>query len=146
MKKNFCAAMLRWMKFNLVGAIGMAVQLTMLALLTSVFAIGYLTATAAAVEITVLHNFAWHERFTWRDCSSRDWKRVLNRLLRFHASAGAISLGGNLVFMRLLVGQAHWPLVAANLVSIGACSVINFLVADRWIFRAPVTCPLFPVP
>ena len=52
--------------FALVGAIGVVVQLGTLEALT---ALGghYLWATGLAVEAAVLHNFMWHQRFTWRD-------------------------------------------------------------------------------
>ena len=56
----------RWCKFSLVGAIGIVVQLGALALLTAA-GMHYLVATALAVETAVLHNFAWHQNFTWSD-------------------------------------------------------------------------------
>ena len=56
----------RFLKFNGVGAIGFALQLALLALLLRL-GLHYLAATALAVELTILHNFAWHERWTWRD-------------------------------------------------------------------------------
>ena len=60
----------RWLKFNFVGAVGVGVQLAMLALLVSGLGLGYMVATALAVETAVLHNFVWHERFTWADRTS----------------------------------------------------------------------------
>ncbi len=125
----------RWMKFNLVGAIGIAVQLAMLAVLTSGLQVEYLLATALAVETAVLHNFIWHERYTWADRRSLRRRDVAARLLRFNCTTGAISIGGNLLLMRLLVGQAHLPAIVANLITIAACSVVNFLVSDRVVFR-----------
>ena len=59
--------LVRFSKFNLVGAIGIAVQFSALFLLKNVFNFNYLVATALAVETAVLHNFCWHERFTWVD-------------------------------------------------------------------------------
>jgi putative flippase GtrA len=123
------------MKFNLVGAIGIVVQLAVLAALTSGLHVQYLVATALAVETAVLHNFIWHERYTWADRRSLRWRDVVVRLLRFNCTTGAISIGGNLLLMRLLVGQAHLPPVAANLLTTAACSVINFLVSNRVVFR-----------
>jgi putative flippase GtrA len=145
-------SIIRWLKFNLVGAIGIAVQLGTLSLLTAL-GVDYMLATAAAVESAVLHNFLWHERFTWPDrvaateldVDPRQRTQARNsafRLLRFNFTTGAVSIGGNLLLMRLLVGQAHIPAVAANLLSIAGCSLVNFLVSDRWVFRAP----LWPVP
>ncbi len=59
--------LVRFSKFNFVGGIGIAVQFAALFLLKSVFNFNYLLATALAVETAVLHNFVWHERFTWVD-------------------------------------------------------------------------------
>src|SRR5205085_9977389 len=57
----------RFARFNAVGAMGVAVQLGTLALLTRVLGWDYLVATAIAVEAAVAHNFLWHERYTWAD-------------------------------------------------------------------------------
>jgi len=125
----------RWLKFNLVGAIGIVVQLAVLGALTSILRLGYLPATALAVEAAVLHNFLWHERFTWSDRASVTRRQALGRLLRFNLTTGAISIAGNLLLMRLLVGQAHLPALAANLISIALCSLANFLVSEYVVFR-----------
>ena len=125
----------RCVRFSAVGAIGIAVQLATLWLLTRVAGLNYLLATALAVEMAVLHNFAWHQRYTWRDREIRGVRAVMASLAKFHISAGLISIGGNVAGMRLLVGVAHLPVVPANLASIGACWILNFLVSDQWVFR-----------
>ena len=51
---------IRWGKFNLVGAMGMVVQLAALAVFSRWAAGHYLCASAAALELTLLHNFVWH--------------------------------------------------------------------------------------
>jgi putative flippase GtrA len=125
----------RWLKFNLVGAIGIGVQLGALALLRGAFGMDYLLATALAVEAAVVHNFIWHERFTWADRGSVTLAQSLGRLLRFNLTTGAVSIAGNLALMRLLVGGAGLPFILANLLSIAGCSVANFLLSDRVVFR-----------
>ena len=92
----------RAIKFNAVGAMGVLVQMAALAALRGGLHLHYLVATALAVEIAVLHNFVWHERWTWRD---RQGPGVANRLLRFNLGNGLVSLVVNLGLMRLLVGQ-----------------------------------------
>lgn len=124
----------RWIKFYLVGAIGIGVQFASLALLAGVLHMNYLLATALSVEAAVIHNFLWHERFTWADRPSHRLLLSLRRLAHFNLTTGAISIGGNLLLMRLLVGQAHLPLLVANALAIAACSVANYLVSDRWVF------------
>ncbi len=61
------ATLIRWCKFNLVGVIGILVQFAALFFLKSVMHCNYLAATALAVEAAVVHNFVWHERYTWAD-------------------------------------------------------------------------------
>jgi putative flippase GtrA len=126
---------LRWLKFNFVGALGIGVQLAVLAALIAL-GLGYLAATALAVEAAVLHNFLWHERMTWRDRATPSLRPMLGRFLRFQMANGSISLLGNLALMRLLVGALHLPALAANLGAIAVCGVVNFLVSDRLVFVA----------
>jgi dolichol-phosphate mannosyltransferase len=123
----------RWLQFNFVGALGIGVQLAVLAALTAA-GLGYLAATALAVEAAIVHNFVWHERLTWRDRRTPLLRRGLGRFLRFQAANGLISLLGNLLIMRLLVGALHLPVLWANLGAIAVCGVVNFLVSDRLVF------------
>jgi putative flippase GtrA len=125
---------IRWGKFNVVGAMGMVVQLASLAFFSRLTAGHYLYASAAAVELAVLHNFVWHVCYTWRD--RRDDSALLSRLLRFHLSNGLVSMVGNLVVMRLLVHGAHVPLLVSNCISIACCSVVNFCLGNNWAFAA----------
>ena len=123
----------RWLKFNFVGALGIGVQLGALALLAKVFGVPVLIATPIAVETAVLHNFVWHERYTWRDRTVKG--SVWGRLLRFHAGNGLISIGGNVVFMALFYSLLHLPLLIANGCSIAACSLLNFAASEWFVFR-----------
>lgn len=125
----------RWLKFNAVGAIGICVQLLAVLLLGSILKLDSLWATALAVEAAVLHNFLWHEHFTWADRHAGRRGRVLQRLLAFNATTGAVSIGGNVLLVSLLLRVPWMPLFAANLASIAACSVSNFLVNDKLVFR-----------
>ena len=124
----------RWARFNLVGLIGVAVQLVALMVLNRLTRGRYLFATAAAVETALLHNFIWHVRYTWRD---RPGPSPLRRLVGFQLSNGLVSLAGNLVAMPLLVRSTHLPVLAANFIAILCCSTLNFVLGDNWIFRSP---------
>lgn len=126
----------RFARFNLVGLLGVGVQLAVLAGLKAGAGIDYRWATALAVETAVLHNWIWHERFTWPDRAFGGPGGALRRLLTFHLTNGVVSLAGNLLLMRLLVGQAHLNYLVANVISIGACGLGNFLSSDRVVFRS----------
>ena len=127
--------MSRFVRFNAVGIGGFAIQLGVLALLLRL-GVHYLPATLAAVEAAILHNFLWHERWTWRDRPAGGPAR-LARLRRFHAVNGVVSLAGNVILMRLLVGGFGMPPVAANVAAVAACSLINYSSSDRIVFRRP---------
>jgi putative flippase GtrA len=111
-------------RFNIVGALGLALQLGVLALLACA---GWPVsiATLVAVEIAVLHNFAWHERWTWM--GRREGTRA-RRLTRFHMTNGAISLAGNAVITAAL-HAAGVPVTAANALAVVACAGANFAAA-----------------
>lgn len=123
----------RWLKFNAVGAVGIGVQLAVLAALRSGLGIGYLPATALAVEAAVIHNYLWHERFTWAD---RETESSLVRFLKFNLTTGLLSIGGNLLLMRILVGEWRMNYLIANVATIATCSIVNFVLSDRVVFEA----------
>ena len=123
---------LRWWRFNLVGAMGVVVQLAALSFINRLAAGHYLYATLAAIELALLHNFVWHLHYTWRDRSSD--APILTQLLRFHLSNGMVSMAGNLVLMPLLVEEAHLPVLASNGIAILCCSMVNFGLSDTWTF------------
>jgi dolichol-phosphate mannosyltransferase len=124
----------RFFRFNVVGAIGIAVQLAVLEALLRLD-VNYLLATVLAVEAAILHNFVWHERYTWRDRAGVSRWEWMARLVRFHLANGVVSLAGNALLMRLLVGEAHLPAVIANGMAIAACGLVNFVLGDRVVYR-----------
>ncbi len=125
---------MRWLKFNAVGALGILVQTGALGFFVHVVGMHYLVATALAVEAAVLHNFFWHRRWTWADRRQAGFSFGLAALLRFNLTNGLVSIAGNLLFMAILTGAAGVEPLAANFVSIALCSLMNFLLADRFVF------------
>ena len=121
----------RWAKFSAVGATGILVQAIALAVLLRLIGLHYLVATALAVEASVLHNFVWHRRWTWRD---REPSRWLAMLVRFNLTSGMLSLAGNLLLMFVFVGGMKLNAIIANLITIAICSLINFTLADSFVF------------
>ena len=130
--------LVRWLKFNLVGGIGIAVQFAALLLLKGVFHFDYLAATAIAVEAAVVHNFVWHEQCTWSDRVQASWRRSLPRFARFNLTTGAVSILGNLALMKVMVGYGGMNYLLANVVAIALCSMANFLVSEEWVFGEPM--------
>ncbi|MGB9237147.1 MAG: GtrA family protein [Terriglobales bacterium] len=126
--------LVRWLKFNFVGGIGIFVQLAALTLFRAGLHLDYLLATGLAVETAVIHNFLWHERFTWRDRPSAHIRQSLVRFAKFNATNGAVSIVGNLLIMRALVGGLQMNYVAANLIAVAVCSLVNFVLSNWLVF------------
>ena len=134
---NLSGGLGRWLRFNAVGAIGIVVQTGALGLFKGLLRIDYLIATALAVETAVLHNFVWHEHWTWKDRTGAH-QGALGRLLRFNLSNGLISITVNLISMRVLAGRFHFPYMAANFIGIAAGALANYLASDRLVFGTGV--------
>ncbi len=125
--------MTRFVRFNVVGAFGIGVQLVAVWILADVAHLNYMFATSAAVALAVAHNFFWHWRWTWGDRAEAGGAR--GAFVRFAITNGALSLAGNLAVMAVLVPVAHLRPVVANAVAIGVCSLLNFWMGDTVVFR-----------
>ena len=126
----------RWVVFNIVGLAGMLVQLGVVAFLVRVAGVHYLAATAVGVESAVLHNFLWHQRWTWNDRPARSAQATALRLMHFHLLNGAVSLAGNIAVTAFCTGVAGLDALASNVIAIAACSVVNFAASESLVFRA----------
>lgn len=128
----------RFLRFNVVGVAGFALQLAVVATLTGECGVRPLIATVLAVETAILHNFFWHERWTWADRPSAGIER-LSRLLRFNLTNGLVSIAGNVVVVAIL---AKLNPVAANAIAVLMCSLVNFAAGDRLVFSPNPQCTI----
>lgn len=127
--------------FVIVGAIGFVVQIAVLVALTRA-GFPLPVATALAVEAAVLHNFVWHQRWTWRDREGAEpWPR---RLIRFHSSNALVSIGVNVLLTWAFARALGVATPIANAGAVAIAATVNFLAADRWVFprRASVAAGL----
>ena len=125
--------MSRVARFAAVGVLGWLVQLAALAILLRL-GLHYVPATAAAVELSILHNFAWHERYTWRDRRAASGRAIARRLLRFNASTAVVSIIGNVLVTALTVHFLELPVLVATTLAGVTLSLVNYASASRWVF------------
>ncbi len=126
------SARVRWLRFNLVGIMGFAVQTMTLWLLVRWAGIPAAAAVTIGVLAAVSHNFLWHECFTW---PGRPRARRFERWLSFHLSTGVISVLTNVAVTALVMSMTGLPIVPANAIAVVAASAANFWINDRLIFR-----------
>ena len=121
---------IRTLKFATVGGSGVAVNLGVLA---SLRALGIIhgIAAAAAIEVSVLRNFAWNDMWTFRDSRS-GW--FGERLTRYHGATAAGLLTQYAVSVLL-----YWTLIRssllAQLVGIVAGFGANYLLSSSMVWK-----------
>jgi putative flippase GtrA len=127
----------RWLKFQAVGAAGTCVQLGSLFLLREGLGVTVMVATAAAVEISILHNFCWHRHWTWAlpDGAGLKRKSVLVQLCQYNLTYSLVSLVSNVALTGLFIDACRVHYLIANLMAIATVGVANFLTGELFIFR-----------
>ena len=120
-------------KFMFVGALGMLVNLGLLLLLSTTAGLPRSLAWLLVVEAAVLHNFIWHQSFTWRDRREAGARAWLRRATTFHLSvAGTVAINGTLFGLLSIAGT---PLILAGAAGIAGAAGFNFIAGDLWVFR-----------
>ena len=139
----------RYLKFGIVGASGAVVNLVVLHFghevlfntVESAYQKPYFSL-ALAISIATINNFTWNRLWTWKDrvqTLEADESpgpvslRMLGVEFSQYATACAFGIGLQYVLTMLLSGVMDYRI--ANVVSIVAASVSNFLANDRWTFR-----------
>ncbi len=121
------------MRFLATGGVCAVVQLALLAvLLPYAHAIG---ANVIAFLLSAQLNFAISQTFTWRDRDTGGSGRgtLARRWLTFHATIATTFVLNMTVFALAQLVIPHLPAAALGIL---AASAINFLINDRWTFRA----------
>jgi putative flippase GtrA len=125
----------RWIAFNAIGVAGMLVQLAVVALIARVVGWHYLVATALGVESALLHNFVWHQYWTWRDRPAHSARTTVVRFMNFHLVNGVVSLAGNVGLTAFWTGVAGLNPLVSNVIAIIACSIVNFAASESFVFQ-----------
>jgi putative flippase GtrA len=139
MTQKIIKTLRKWARYNAIGTMGVVVQLLILLALRHLFHLNYLVATLIAVQCALIHNFVWHQRWTWRANPTSGKKASLLRFLRFNSSTGTISMIGNLGFTTVLAQAIHLPYVFCNLLAVGACNIASFAFANNFVFQPSET-------
>ena len=138
----------RFIKFGIVGASGVVVNLTVLHLgheylfnhLEAAYNKPYFSL-ALAISLATLNNFTWNRLWTWADrvrtLEAGESHPISPRLLAMefgqYVTASAFGSGLQYVLTLLLSNSMDYRL--ANIIAIVAASVSNFLANDRWTFK-----------
>jgi putative flippase GtrA len=111
---------------------GFALQVALTEMLTTVWHWPLALSTLSAVEGAVLHNFIWHERWTWRDAVGLEGR--MKRCIAFHVANGLISIVGHVAIGGMLAGVFGLNVLMRTSIAVGVLGIVNFLLADHHVF------------
>jgi len=119
----------RFLRFALVGASGVLVDMAVLFLLSDprALAFGLTRSKLVAAELAIINNFIWNDAWTFRDLvGAQRWMRhKLRRLLKFNAVCGA-GLLLNVLLLNIQFNVLDMNRYVANLIAIGAVTIWNY--------------------
>src|SRR5512135_1189093 len=124
----------RLLKFGVVGATGVGVNMGALYLLTEFARIPYFVGSLIAIEMSILSNFWLNLVWTWKDRS--DSGTIWMKVWRYHVGAGLTAILGNYLVLIGLTELFGLNYMLSNLVGIGVGTLSNYIVNDLWTFKA----------
>lgn len=127
-------ALERWekpLKFGIVGASGVFVNMGLLYFLTEVFGLYYLFSAALAVEASIVSNFALNEFWTFIERGEEGFREILGRFLKFN-TVSAAGMAINLVLLAFLTEVLGIYYILSNMLAITAVFVWNYLLNVAW--------------
>ena len=125
----------RWWRWMAVAAMGFAVQTAVLLLLTARAGLHAGAAMAVAVGAAVLHNAAWHDRWTWADRPVAGAAARVRRVLALSGLTATVSMGGGVLLTLLWVDVLALPVLVANGLTVATLGLVNYVAADRQVMR-----------
>jgi len=128
---------LRFLKFAVVGGVGVIVNTALLYLLTT-YVFGeplYLLSAAISLEASILNNFLLNEYWTFRDRAFAGGFGL--RLVKFHGSR-ILGSAANLVVLYLLTEVFGVYYIVSNLVGVLVGMVVNYLTSFFWVWYKPL--------
>lgn len=128
----------RFIKFGIVGASGVVVNLSVLYLGQEVLFQGIVLETlrlnlslALAIFVATISNFTWNQRWTWHD---RKALRTVPVVIQFAQYALACWIGIAVQFGLTNLFALFMHYLLANLIAVVIASLFNFVANDFWTF------------
>lgn len=120
-----------FIKFNVVGGVGILVNMAAYILLKDWLLLHYMVSGALATEISIINNFILNDLWTFRNRSVK--MNLLSRLGVFHLSR-LLGMGVTLGTLYMLVDVFDVNELLAYLIAIGLGVLANFYTSDVYVW------------
>jgi dolichol-phosphate mannosyltransferase len=128
----------RLARFGLIGASGLVVNESLLAVLTERGRLYYLAAAVISTQVSILWNFMLTERWVYARRRCRfDWKARIGAFCLVCTTAQVLTTP----LLYLLVDTAGLPYLIGNLIAIAASTLVRFTIADSVIWKHDGVAP-----
>ncbi len=127
----------RFEKFCLVGLSGVLINLGLLYLFVEFFNIQKTIAFTASILISILTNYFFNSRFTYRDNRSSSRRESLKRLSYYYAFS-FLTMFVTLSIYHELINNFHLYYIFSALLAIAFTTVLNFTLVTKVIWKLPV--------
>lgn len=129
MKRSVQHISTRFFRFGVVGALGIVVNSAILFVAHGLAGLPLLLASPLAVQVSIVHNFLWNDRWTFGAPGYS-----LRRLWKFNlTSLGGLVIVSSVVYVLATFWGVHY--LVANLVGIGVATLWNFTLSMLWTWR-----------
>ncbi len=125
---------IRFMKFAIVGGVGLFLNTLILYLLTT-YVFGerlYMVSAAISLEASLINNFMFNEYWTFRDRARG--KGFFYRMVKFHGSR-LLGAGTSILVLYLLTDIGGIYYLVSNLFAVVVGTVVNYLTSFFWVWE-----------
>ena len=125
---------IRIIKFILVGLSGIFVNVAVIWFLTEKIGLYYLYSGILSSETTVLNNFFWNDRWTFKDKINASNHGLSNRLIKFHISRfSSLMFAFLILFFMTEILSVHY--LISNICSLLLVLSYNYLTSKDWVWN-----------
>ena len=121
-----------FIKYSLVGFLGVGINLGVYSILTRYYDFSEIVAPLISIESALILNFFLHNFWTFGKRSTQSRIRV--KFLKFHLVSGLSAIINYLVFLSLFLILDVYDLLA-NLIGIAVAAVFNYLINSNWTWK-----------
>lgn len=122
--------LIQFAKFGLVGFVNTAIHYAVFYVLYSLFGVHYLVASAIGYAAGLVNSYLMNRTWTFKS-------RRSDKTLEFSVFVlvNVVSLGLNLIALKLLVSRGHVPPEFAQIIAIAFSLTANFAGNKFWTFK-----------
>lgn len=134
-KSNLTRDDSRFLKFCLVGLIGIFLNQTLLWFFTTKIGIYYLISSAIAIEITILNNFILNYTWTFKDKNINGC--FLKKIIKYNIVSYSVDFL-NIIILFILVSLLGIHYLVSNLIGIFSVVILKYILHIKWTWHIPI--------